>query len=49
MPKKLVYCSAGVADQLRRQLGWSAVVIGTGAHVDTKRVGRDLSIAVSVA
>ena len=41
--EKLVYCSAEVADHLRRQLGCSAVVIGTGAHIDMERVGRDLS------
>ena len=41
--EKLVYCSAEGADQLPRQLGCSVVVIGTGAHVDMERVGRDLS------
>jgi hypothetical protein len=37
--EKLVYCSAEVADHLRRQLGCSAVVIGTAAHVEMERVG----------
>jgi hypothetical protein len=41
--RKLVCCSAEVADQLRRQLGCSAVVIDTGPHVDMERVSHDLS------